>query len=195
MELLFVNCCMKPDKESRTYRLATEFIDRLSEGNDVRVTEVALKNESIEAIDNKSLNYRLKLIEEEAWDNRVFRYARKFAAADVIVIAAPYWDLSFPSLLKVYFENVFVTNLTFCYEGPDAKSLCKAKKLAYITTSGGFIGDNDFGTEYVRGVADMFEIERFDAIKAEGLDIEGFDVEAILGDAIGKAREVADDWK
>ncbi len=195
MELLFVNCCMKPDKESRTYRLATEFIDRLSEGNDVRVTEVALKNESIEAIDNKSLNYRLKLIEEEAWDNRVFRYARKFAAADVIVIAAPYWDLSFPSLLKVYFENVFVTNLTFCYEGPDVKSLCNAKKLAYITTSGGFIGDNDFGTEYVRGVADMFEIERFDAIKAEGLDIEGFDVEAILGDAIGKAREVADDWK
>ncbi|MBR2512045.1 MAG: hypothetical protein IKE49_03150, partial [Firmicutes bacterium] len=75
------------------------------------------------------------------------------------------------------------------------KSLCNAKKLAYITTSGGFIGDNDFGTEYVRGVADMFEIERFDAIKAEGLDIEGFDVEAILGDAIGKAREVADSWK
>ncbi len=195
MELLFVNCCMKPDKESRTYRLATEFIDRLSEGNNVRVTEVALKNESIEAIDNKSLNYRLKLIEEEAWDNRVFRYARKFAAADVIVIAAPYWDLSFPSLLKVYFENVFVTNLTFCYEGSDVKSLCKAKKLAYITTSGGFIGDNDFGTEYVRGVADMFEIEVFDAIKAEGLDIEGFDVEAILGEAVDKARETADSWK
>ena len=195
MELLFVNCCMKPDKESRTYRLATEFIDKLSEGNDVRVTEVALKNETIEWIDNKSLNYRLKLIEEAAWDNRVFRYARKFAAADAIVIAAPYWDLSFPSLLKVYFENVFVTNLTFCYDGPDVKSLCKAKKMAYITTSGGYIGECDFGTEYVRGVADMFEIDQFDAIKAEGLDIEGFDVEAILNEAAAKAAQVADSWK
>ena len=195
MELLFVNCCMKPDKESRTYRLASEFIDRLSGNDDVHVTEVALKNETIEAIGNRSLNYRLKLIEEEAWDNKVFRYARKFAAADAIVIAAPYWDLSFPSLLKVYFENVFVTNLTFCYDGPDVKSLCKAQKMAYITTSGGYIGDNDFGTDYVRGVADMFEIGQFDVVKAEGLDIEGFDIEAILGDAIGEAQKVADSWK
>ena len=195
MELLFVNCCMKPDKESRTYRLATEFIDKVSEGNDVHVTEVALKNEPIEAIDNKTLNYRLKLIEEAAWDNRVFRYARKFQSADAIVIAAPYWDLSFPSLLKVYFENVFVTNLTFCYDGPDVKSLCKAKKMAYVTTSGGYIGDNDFGTDYVRGCADMFQIEQFDVIKAEGLDIEGFDVDAILSESIAKAGEIADSWK
>lgn len=195
MELLFVNCCMKPDKESRTYHLASEFIDRFSEGNDVHVTEVALKNETIEAIGVKSLNYRLKLIEEEAWDNRVFRYARKFASADAIVIAAPYWDLSFPSLLKVYFENVFVTNLTFCYEGPEAKSLCKAEKMVYITTSGGYIGDKDFGTDYVRGVADMFEIGRFDVIKAEGLDIEGIDVDAVLEESVKKACETADSWK
>ncbi len=31
----------------------------------------------------------------------MFLYAKDFAESDIIVIAAPYWDLSFPSILKV----------------------------------------------------------------------------------------------
>ena len=159
MELLFVNCCMKPDKESRTYRLATEFIDRLSEGNDVRVTEVALKNESIEAIDNKSLNYRLKLIEEEAWDNRVFRYARKFAAADVIVIAG----------------DIFTSN----YDGlkdPEkysaAMSKMHAKYGVYAVCGNHDVDENLFGGFSVSPLSEAFripEMERF-------FDDSGFNV-------------------
>ena len=67
--------------------------------------------------------------------------------------------------------------------------------MVYITTSGGYIGDKDFGTDYVRGVADMFEIGRFDVIKAEGLDIEGIDVDAVLEESVKKACETADSWK
>ena len=64
MKILFVNCCMKPDKESRTYRLATAFLDKYQELNnkDVHIFEVALKNEAIRPISNKDLAYRLKLI-------------------------------------------------------------------------------------------------------------------------------------
>lgn len=196
MKILFVNCCMKPDKESRTYRLATAFLDKYQELNnkDVHIFEVALKNEAIRPISNKDLTYRLKLIQEQAWGDRVFRYATKFANADRIVIAAPYWDLSFPSILKIYFENVFVTNLTFYYEGTEVKSLCKAEKLLYVTTSGGYVEGMDFGTDYVRGVAKMFEIGSFDALKAEGLDIDESAAEAILSESIAVAEDLATKW-
>ena len=194
MKLLFINCCMKPDKESRTYKIATAFIDKYTSLHPIDVTEVALKNEPIQPIGTQSLAYRLKLIEEEAWDNKVFRYARKFVEADKIIIAAPYWDLSFPALLKVYFENVFVTNLTFYYEGSRVKSLCKADQLLYITTSGGFIHDWDFGTQYVKGVADMFQIRNFDVLKAEGLDIDTMDANQIVAEALEKSKKLAEIW-
>ena len=45
----------------------------------------------------------------------MFRYARQFAAADKIVIAAPLWDLSFPAQLKVYLENIYVTGIVTKY--------------------------------------------------------------------------------
>lgn len=45
----------------------------------------------------------------------LFRYAKQFAQAADIVVAAPYWDLSFPAILKVYLEQICVTGLTFQY--------------------------------------------------------------------------------
>ncbi len=64
------------------------------------------------------MKYRRKnicLIASRQFDDPYFRYARQFAGADEIVIAAPYWDLSFPSVLKVYLEHICITGITFQY--------------------------------------------------------------------------------
>lgn len=47
------------------------------------------------------------LLAEKKYDDEMFRYARQFAAADRIVIAAPLWDLSFPAQLKVYLRCIW----------------------------------------------------------------------------------------
>ena len=39
--------------------------------------------------------------------------ARRIAAADRIIIAAPFWDMSFPSALKVFFANMSLFGITF----------------------------------------------------------------------------------
>ena len=41
----------------------------------------------------------------------MFDLASQFQQADEIVIAAPYWDLSFPAILKLYLENIYVTGV------------------------------------------------------------------------------------
>jgi FMN-dependent NADH-azoreductase len=102
----------------------------------------------------------------------MLRYARQFAQAEEIVIAAPFWDLAFPAKLKIYLEQITVAGITFQYVDGRPRGLCRAKKLTYITTSGGPIFD-DFGYAYVKTLAQKFYgIPQTKAIRAMNLDVE-----------------------
>ena len=49
----------------------------------------------------------------------VLRDCEQFQRADAILIAAPFYDLSIPALLKVYIENVSVDGITFDVPAPN----------------------------------------------------------------------------
>ena len=114
----------------------------------------------------------------------MFSNAKDFASSDIIVSAAPYWDLSFPAVVKNYLEKITVNGLTFAYgENGIPHGLCKAKKLIYVTTAGGPIFYN-FGFEYVKTLAQCFYgVSDVQLIKAEGLDVFGANVPKIMEDA------------
>ena len=176
---LFINACVRP--ESRTKRLAGYLLGRL----DGPVFEEKLTELGFPAADAAFIEKRDALAEKGEFGHPVFDLARRFAAADAIVVAAPYWDLSFPSALKQYFEQVNALGVTFAYtpEGVPL-GLCAAEKLFYVTTAGGPILDDSFGYGYVRALArGFYGIPETYLIKAEGLDILGADVEAILSRA------------
>ena len=87
--------------------------------------------------------------------------------------------------------DVTLENVTFRYNEGRPYSLCKAKRLIYVTTSGGPIGEYDLGFRYVETMArGFFGIEKVMSVKAECLDIIGADVEGILAEA-RKAAESA----
>ena len=174
--VLYVNACVRED--SRTNTLAQAELNKLS-GN---VTELKLEKERIQPLDRKTLIKRDELVKNGSYSDEMFRYARQFAEADIIVISAPYWDLSFPSMLKVYFEAVSVLGIAFRYtdEGVPV-GLCRASELIYITTAGGYIGDFDFGYDYVKALAqNLYGISDVRCFKAEGLDIYGADIDEIM---------------
>ena len=112
----------------------------------------------------------------------MFKYAKHFANADTILISSPQWDSSFPAILKTYIENINVSGITFSYSEKGCPvSLCKAKRLIYITTAGGPIFSNNFGFGYIKSLAENFYgIKDINYIKAEGLDVMGADVPMIL---------------
>lgn len=179
MNILFVNACVRP--ESRTKQLADYLLEKL----DGTVTEVNLGKEDVRPLDRETLERRNALLSAGQLDAPVLRYARQFAEAEVIVVAAPYWDLSFPALLKAYVEHINVTGVTFVYtEDGRPQGLCKAKKLYYVTTAGGPILSDDYGYGYLESVCRMFYgIPEAHQIKAQGLDIIGADVTGILAEA------------
>ena len=114
----------------------------------------------------------------QGWDDPIFSLSRQFAEADDIVIGVPYWDLSFPAAFKTYLEHVSVCELTFHYtEDARCEGICKAKRITYITTCGGFVEGANFGYEYIVGIAKMFGIPEVRFVAAEGLDIVGIDIQ------------------
>jgi len=59
--------------------------------------------------------------------------------------------------------------------------------VVYLTTSGGYIGKNNFGFDYIKGLfSTLFGVEDISFFSAEGLDIYGNDPEKILSEAIEK---------
>jgi FMN-dependent NADH-azoreductase len=193
MELLFVNCCMRDPSVSRTHQLASAFLDAYQAAHpEDSVQELTLKQTGLLPMTAAETELRSQLIDAQEWDHPIFRFSKAFAAADQILIAAPYWDLSFPSLLKVYFESVCACNVAFRYEGDQVVGLCRAKSLTYLTTSGGFIGSSNFGLDYIRGLCSgLFGIETVHFLAVEGLDIDGLDHQARLQEGFASARQMA----
>ena len=174
-KILFVNACVRPG--SRTLELAKHVIGQLSG----KVDEVKLYDEELSPLSLEEMELREKASKNKDFSDSIFKLPNQFACADIIVIAAPYWDLMFPAVVKNYFEKITVNDLTFAY-GKDGipYGLCSAKKLIYVTTAGGPIRCN-FGYEYISALAkNFYGIKEVLCVKAEGLDIYGADVFDIM---------------
>ena len=175
---LFVNGCVRPG--SRTRELAEAVLAKLGGA----VEEVCLAADGPAPMDYETLLLRDRLLAEGDHGHPLLAYARRFAEADTVVVAAPYWDLLFPAAVRAYFESVTVSGISFRYnEQGIPQGLCRAKKLIYVTTAGGPIFAN-LGFEYIEALCRSFYgIDEVICVKAEGLDIVGADVGAIMAKA------------
>lgn len=174
MPILFINACVR--EHSRTLVLAKNFMKDLSD----EITELNLNLEMIDPLNGALLEKRERLVREKKFDDPLFRYAKQFAAADEIIIAAPFWDLSFPAKLKIYLEQITVSGITFQYINGRPSGLCKANRLTYVTTSGGPIFD-DFGYSYIKTLAEKFYgIKKTSVVRAMNLDVDMISAQDLL---------------
>lgn len=184
MTTLFVNACAR--EESRTLSLCRAYL----EGNPA-VEEVRLFERNLVPFDWKMVEERVALIEKADWGDSMFDLAKQFAAADEIVIGAPYWDLSFPAVLKVYIEHVTVnghraplhrrrkTRRTLQSEAPCVYHHVRRSLLV-----------RELRVRISSGHRDMFGIPETHFISAELLDVIGQDVDAIMNDAFTGVRDL-----
>ena len=179
-KLLWLDCCCRKEA-SRTNWLSEQYAKRY--GEDYAVERLRLYEMDLRPMSAQDIEQRDEILLRGKYDHPMLRYAAMIAEADEILISAPYWDLSFPSVLKVFFEWASACGVTFCSTQNGLKGLCRAKKAVYISTAGGAAGEN-LGYRYVRALMEMFGVMQTDCILAEGLDIYGADVEQILHDTV-----------
>ena len=193
MKVLFVNACMRGEK-SRTLVLCKAYLQKLQKAHpEAVIEEVNLDSMEIEPQTGAFIARRDGFLKAGDFSDTMFDLAKQLIGADHVVIGAPYWDLSFPAKLKMYLERCSVDKLTFIYDDHGVPhGQCRADSLTYITTAGGFIGDMNFGFDYVKGLCSfLFGIKKFHFAAADGIDIVGIDVNAKLEEAKAKLAEIA----
>ncbi|MBO5551075.1 MAG: NAD(P)H-dependent oxidoreductase [Lachnospiraceae bacterium] len=178
-QILYVNACVR--KDSRTAKLAKKLLARLDEPYE----EIILEDIRFPVVSEAFLNKRDSLISAGNSQDPMFDLARQFKTAETIVIAAPYWDMSFPAMLKQYLEQVNVVGITFKYSKDGVPvGLCRANRLIFVTTAGGCYVPDIYGFGYVRELAqNYYGIQDVRKIEAVGLDIDGADIEKLMRDA------------
>ena len=187
-KLLFIDACVNRGI-SRTEQLAQALLKEMNQNGEYEIETLNLEDEDLKLFTGKESALRESLTRAGNFEGPLFTYAKQFAAADRIVVAAPYWDFSFPARMKCYLEQICVTGLTFTFSSKGIPGgLCHADSLHYVTTSGGSIGELNLGYEYLEKLCKVcYGINETVCYTAEGLDIEGNSVEEIMKEAEEKA--------
>lgn len=187
-KLLFIDACVNRGI-SRTEQLAQALLKEMNQNGEYEIETLNLEDEDLKLFTGKESALRESLTRAGNFEGPLFTYAKQFAAADRIVVAAPYWDFSFPARMKCYLEQICVTGLTFTFSSKGIPGgLCHADSLHYVTTSGGSIGELNLGYEYLEKLCKVYYgINETVCYTAEGLDIEGNSVEEIMKKAEEKA--------
>ena len=177
-KLVVIDACVRQD-ESRTRRIAEPVISALAE---------------IVPLDPGLLEERGRG-DVPAW---ALRAARDIASADRILIAAPFWDMSFPAVLKCFFEQTSLFDVTFTDTGTTCTGLCKAPKVLYITTRGMDIPTGDpreQATPYLRALGSLWNLGELTVISAHNMDYSTpAGIEVKLSACIAEGLALSKDW-
>ena len=194
--LLYVHADPKPQGMSRTIRISDAFVEAYKESHpDDTVIELDLYKENIGFLNNESVLLH-NVQPGEGRDHPQLRYAYQFLEADKVVIAAPFWNLSFPAIIKAYLDYVTVSGITFCYTSQGPVGQCDGKKAVHIVTRGGAYSQEplaslELGDRYLKTLFKFLGFVEFTTIAVENMDRTSTDVDAVLESAARDARQKA----
>lgn len=183
---LFVDCLIRGE-ESRTKQIVDTFLDNLNK--DYEITHLKLVEENLKPLVGDFFTSRQELLDKKEFNHPRFRYANELANADLVIIGAPFWDLSFPSLLKIYIENCSVDGITFYADVNGLHGLCKGSNLVYITSRGGIYDNTNLAQDipYLKSLQEFFGFKKFDYIAADGMDVN----EEVKAESLNIAKQKA----
>ena len=206
-KLLYISVNSKPEDMSACKTVARAFINKFLEKNkDFEVEEVDLYKEHIPRLEYQYFENRNCVVNEsdakKLNDNdqkeiqRIRELCDQFISANVYVIAAPMWTLSFPAPLKEYIDCIMQNEKTIKFEGKKIEPLLndKPRTMVYIQSSGANIPwmlrpIMNKGLNYVEDVIKFMGIKKFEELLVDGT---GFTEDEKI-EAINKACEKIDD--
>ena len=189
--LVVINACVR-QADSRTLRIAEPVIEALAKR--YKITRYDLPDMDIVPL-NPELFAERGLGEIPSWASEA---ASAIAGADRILIAAPFWDMSFPAVLKCFFEQTSLFDITFTDNGNTCVGLCKAPKVLYITTRGMDIPTGDLreqATPYLKALGSLWNLGELTTISSRNMDYSSEeDIEKKISRAVADGTELAKTW-
>ena len=191
-KLVVINACVRQG-DSRTLRIAEPIIAALS----ARYETIRYDLPEMEGVVplTPDLFARRGRGEIPAW---ALEAAKAIASADRILIASPFWDMSFPAALKAFFEQTSLFDVTFTDTGKSCMGLCRAPKVLYVTTRGMDIptgAPGEQATPYLRAIGTLWNLGDLTTIAASNMDYcSPEEQESKISACMAEGLELAKSW-
>lgn len=190
-KLLYIDACIR-DEMSRTKQIATPIVEALKQKYEVQT--LVINDLDLSIVKKELITKR----NNGVIDPQVMSWAESVRDADRIVIAAPFWDMSFPAALKNFLELCSIFDVTFKSDEKTCYGNCKAEKMLYITTRGMDISTGDVleqGTPYLKAISWLWGIGPMQVISAQNMDyISEKEIEERINKAISEGLRIAEEF-
>ncbi|MDW4509542.1 FMN-dependent NADH-azoreductase [Priestia megaterium] len=201
-----------PHDETQSYSMAVgkAFIETYKEINpNDEVTYIDLYKETIPHIDADVFSGWGKLQsgsifeqlsqEEQAKVARLGELSDQFISADKYIFVTPFWNFSFPPVMKAYLDSVSVAGKSFKYTEQGPVGLLTDKKALHIQARGGFYSEGpaselEMGHRYIQVMMNFFGVPALDGLFIEGHNAAPERAQEIKENAIARAKELAQNF-
>lgn len=133
---------------------------------------------------------------EQAKVSRLAELSDQFAAADKYVFVTPFWNFSFPPVMKAYLDSVAVAGKAFKYTAEGPIGLLTDKKALHIQARGGFYSEGpaaelEMGHRYLNIMMNFFGVPSLEGIFIEGHNAQPDKAQEIKENGIARAKDLA----
>ncbi len=187
-KLLYITVNSKPENLSSSKTVGRIFVNRFIEKYpDFTVEELDLYKEHVPRLEYEYFESRNCIVSKDAANKltekqqkevqKINNLCQQFIQAEVYVIAAPMWSLSFPAPLKEYIDCIVQEQMTISFpeKGGKPKGLLndKDRAVVYIQSSGGDIPwlmrpVFNRGLNYIEDIMKFMGINKFETLLVDG---------------------------
>lgn len=203
-KLLYISANTKPEEMSSSKTVARRLVNSILEKDpDTQLEEVDLYKEHIPQLKHIYFEGRSAIVnsekrsklspEEQREVDQIIKLCDQFRAADIYVLAAPMWSLSFPAPVKEYFDCVIQSGKTIAFEDNKPHGLLgdRERLFIYVQSSGGHIPwllrpALNKGLNYIHDIVKFIGIDSFYELLVDGTGTS----ETERQDAIAKATDM-----
>nr|WP_263314731.1 FMN-dependent NADH-azoreductase [Mammaliicoccus sp. Marseille-Q6498] len=203
-QVLFITAHPHDETVSFSMATATAFIEsyKASNPND-EVVHIDLYKSYIPQIDADVFAGWGKLQSGSGFDalsegeqgkvKRLDELSDQFIKADKYVFVTPFWNFSFPPVMKAYLDSVSVAGKSFKYTAEGPVGLLPDKKALHIQARGGYYtegpaADLEMGHRYIGQMMSFYGITDFEGLIVEGHNANPEKADEIKADGIARAK-------
>lgn len=185
-KLLYITVNSKPEEISASKIVGRKLVNSILDKHPSMVMEeLDLYKEHIPQLKYNYFESRCTIVSQEALSQlpdqdqnevkQIQKLCDQFIDADIYVLAAPMWSLSFPAPLKEYIDCIVLTDKTIAFEDQKPYGLLNDRKrtFIYVQSSGGNVPwiirpALNKGLNYVHDIMKFIGISEFEEILVDG---------------------------
>ena len=147
-KILYITANTKPEDQSSSKTVGRRVVDALQGSGNAFVEELDLYRVAMPQLKHEYFTGRNTLVgpdvvaglapEDRQAVDEIAALCDDFVNADVVVLAAPMWSLSFPSVVKQYLDHIIISGktITFTDDKPVGLLSDRPRAFVYVQASG-----------------------------------------------------------